>query len=525
MRFIDGECSRNLDREAMEKYGLDTLVLMENAGLRGADLIAEKFPLEYKKVKIAIVIGKGNNGGDALVVARHLYNKGYDIQLFCPYRPSEFSPAAAANYTTVETMGIPVKFITNERELLIFKVMLLSSHCVVDGLFGSGFHGTMTGIAADIVNVINEAKRPVFALDIPSGVDGDDGSVSGPAIKARWTVTFALPKRGNILSPGGEYNGELTVVDISFPRELTEEKENDDIIIDETWALAKMRPRKSESHKGLYGHVLVAGGSDGMAGSLILAGKGALKSGAGLVTYMMPQSLYPAVASHNMEAMTITLPENEEGSLTEESAEFLLKQTGNKILVMGMGLSRHEDSKAFVKKVLDHYNCPMVMDADALMALGELGERKKSSHPLILTPHPGEMARLLGWSIREVQEKRIQAVTEAAKKYDAVVVLKGNKTMIATPGGKLMVNLTGNAGMATGGMGDVLAGIIGGLLGQGLDPSSAAALGVYFHGLAGDWAAAEKSQMGLNAGDILEYLPKVLRDYEAKLKEVATDVL
>ena len=262
-----------------------------------------------------------------------------------------------------------------------------------------------------------------------------------------------------------------------------------------------------------------------MAGSLILAGKGALKSGAGLVTYMMPQSLYPAVASHNMEAMTITLPENEEGSLTEESAEFLLKQTGNKILVMGMGLSRHEDSKAFVKKVLDHYNCPMVMDADALMALGELGERKKSSHPLILTPHPGEMARLLGWSIREVQEKRIQAVTEAAKKYDAVVVLKGNKTMIATPGGKLMVNLTGNAGMATGGMGDVLAGIIGGLLGQGLDPSSAAALGVYFHGLAGDWAAAEKSQMGLNAGDILEYLPKVLRDYEAKLKEVATDVL
>ncbi|MEE0777379.1 MAG: NAD(P)H-hydrate dehydratase [Bacillota bacterium] len=525
MRLIDGECSRSMDREAMEQYGLDTLVLMENAGLRAADLIAKQFPQSHKKIKISVVIGKGNNGGDALVVARHLFNRGYDVQMFCPYRPTDFSPAASANFRITDAMGIPMKYITTERELLIFKVMLLSSHCIVDGIFGSGFHGVMTGIVADMVNVINESKRPVFALDIPSGVDGDTGAVEGVAIRASYTIAFALPKRGNILSPGGGYNGVLRVVDISFPPSLMEEKENDDIVIDESWALTKLHPRKAESHKGLFGHVLVAGGSDGMAGSLILAGKGALKSGSGLVTYMMPKSLYPAVASHNMEAMTLALPENEEGSLTEDSADLLLKQTGNKILVMGMGLSRHEDSKNFVKKVLDHYNCPMVMDADALMALGDLGERKKNAHPLILTPHPGEMARLLGWTIREVQENRLNAVLNAAKKYDAVVVLKGNKTLIATANGKLMVNLTGNAGMATGGMGDVLAGIIGGLLGQGLDAATAAALGVYFHGLAGDRAAADKGQMSLNAGDIIEYLPKVLLDYEMKLKEADSDVL
>ena len=286
-----------------------------------------------------------------------------------------------------------------------------------------------------------------------------------------------------------------------------------------------MKPRRADTHKGIYGHVLVAGGSVNMTGSLILAGKGALKAGAGLVTYMMPWSLHEAVRAQNLEAMTCRLPENEDGSLGVAAAEPILQQTGNKILVLGMGLSRTEESMALVKRILEDVNCPLVLDADALIALGELEGRKKTQHPLVLTPHPGEMSRILGWSIREVQENRIKAAKLAAEKFSAVVVLKGSRTVIADPSGKILVNLTGNAGMATGGMGDVLSGIIGALLGQGVDPLSAAALGVYFHGLAGDKAAEDKGEMGLNAGDIIDYLPHVLADYEQKLKGAYDRVL
>ena len=525
MRLINGEASREMDKEAMEVYGLDTLVLMENAGLRSADYVASLLGDSSGNARISVIAGKGNNGGDGLVMARHLFNRGYEVEVFCLGQPETFSPAAQANWRIIDAMGVKITFLDKARDLTLFRVKLSVSRLIVDAIFGSGFKGEMTGLAKDVVDILNETQRPVLALDIPSGIDADTGEVGKTFVKADYTVTFALPKFGNILSPGGEYNGKLNVVDISFPKALTAEKEHDDAVIDEAWVLTKMKPRKADSHKGIYGHVLVAGGSTNMTGSLILAGKGALKAGAGLVTYMMPWSLHEAVRAQNLEAMTCRLPENEDGSLGLAAAEPILQQTGNKILVLGMGLSRTEESMALVKRILEDVNCPLVLDADALIALGDLDGRKKTHHPLILTPHPGEMSRILGWTIREVQENRIKAAKLAAEKFSAVVVLKGNRTVIADPSGKILVNLTGNAGMATGGMGDVLSGIIGALLGQGLDPLSAAAVGVYFHGLAGDMAAEEKSEMGLNAGDVIDYLPYVLSDYEQKLKGAKDRVL
>lgn len=525
MRLINGEDAKKMDSAALEQYGLSTLVLMENAGLRSADFVLREIPLKKGETKITVLLGKGNNAGDALVMARHLCNFGYKVQLFSIFPTAEYGEAAAANLKIIEAMGLHVKVLENDRDIFLLKVVAISSHLIVDGIFGSGFQGNMEGLAASVVKTVNGVNRPILALDIPSGVNADNGEISDPVIKATWTLTFALPKMGNILSPGGECCGKLHVIDISFPQSLLAEKEDDAVVIDEAWALKFMKPRQAQSHKGLFGHVLVLGGSRGMEGSVVLAGKGALKTGAGLVTYMMPKSLYHGVVAHNTSALTCPLPEIAEGSLAKEAAEEILKQTGNKVLVMGMGLSRYESSSALVKKILDGYNCPLVLDADALMALGELGERKPSKWPLILTPHPGEMARLLGQNIREIQENRVQSVLECAKKYNAITILKGSKTVIATPQGKLLVNLTGNAGMATGGMGDVLAGVIGALLGQGVDAVAAAGLGVYFHGLAGDRAAEVKGQMGLSADDVAEFLPNVLFDYEKALKEAYPNVL
>lgn len=525
MRLINGADSREMDKQALEVYGLSSLVLMENAGLRSADFIKELFPLSQGGVKVTVVLGKGNNAGDGLVLARHLINSGYKVQLFSVYETAEYSESAKANLKPLEAMGIEIKVLSKERDMILFRVAMIASSIVVDAIFGSGFRGNIEGFAADVVRAMNTSSRPILALDIPSGVNADDGTVSDPVIQATWTITFALPKVGNILDPGGQCNGEIKVVDISFPPGLTAEKDDDMVLIDSTWAISQMSPRAAQGHKGLYGHILILGGSKGMSGSVILAGKGALKAGCGLVTYMIPQCIHATVTSQNVEAMTCPLTDTVSGVLSKDAAAEVLKQTGQKVLVMGMGLTRGSEITEFTRRILKGYNCPLVLDADALVALAEIGGERENKNPLIITPHPGEMAKLLNWSIKDVQSRRVEAVLTAAKKYDAVTVLKGSKTLIASPQGKLLVNTTGNPGMATGGMGDVLAGVIGALLGQGLEPLTAASLGVYLHGLAGDKAKEVKGEMGLTAGDVIEYLPCVLWQYEKDMKEAGHNVL
>lgn len=516
MRIIDAATAREIDRLAAEEYHLDTLVLMENAGLRSADFIAEKIGPRDGKTVVSIVLGKGNNAGDGLVLARHLFNRGYSVRLFHLFATADFAPAAAVNYEIVKALNIEMTALKNEADLVTLKVALYSCRLIVDAVFGSGFQGQVSDHLAAVFRLLNDTKRPILSLDIPSGVNADTGEVSDPCLNATWTIAYGLPKIGNVLAAGGEKNGDLHVLDISFPPPLTAEGEHDDVLIDHDWVLNRCHPRKADTHKGHYGHILVAGGAPTMSGSILLAGQGALKTGAGLVTYLIPESIHQTIANQTLEAMTCPLPVNDEGSLSTAAADVILQQTGNKILVFGMGLTRHEDSKNLVKKILHHINCPLILDADALLALGDIEEPRRNNQPLILTPHPGEMARILHCTIREVQENRVDAVREAASRWQATVVLKGHRTLIATAAGKLLINTTGNPGMATGGMGDVLSGIIGGLLGQGLSPTDAAVLGVYFHGLAGDMAAAERGELGVTAGDIVTYLPNVLANYEKR---------
>ncbi len=480
---------------------------MENAGLRSYDFVREKIGL--KEGRISILLGKGNNGGDGLVLARHLVNNGYEVRLFSLASPLDFSPLAAANWEILEAMGLECQVIEDERDMLLLKIVLLSSKLIVDAIFGSGFHGNVSGFAADVIRLVNDCERPVLALDLPSGVNGDNGLASDPAIAAHWTIAFGLPKIGNVLSPGAELGGSLSVVDISFPAVLLSPSETDTLFLDADWAKGQLKQRNCQSHKGNYGHVLILGGSGGMIGAPLLAGKSALRTGSGLVSYMIPRSLEPAVTAQNLEALTIALPENEELSLDRRALPEVFRHTGNKVMAVGMGISRHEDTLEMVAGVIRDANCPLLVDADALLALNRIGERRKS-FPLVLTPHPGEMARMLDCSIREVQEDRMAAVLTAAERWQATVVLKGHHTLIATPGKRLMVNSTGNPGMATGGMGDTLSGIIISLMGQGYTAENAAALGVYLHGLAGDIAAEEKGEMSVIAGDIIHYLPQAI---------------
>ncbi len=507
MRLINGEEAREMDRIAEEEFFISPLVLMENAGLRSYDLIGDKIGL--KNGRVSILLGKGNNGGDGLVLARHLHNGGYDVRLFSPYSPADFSSSSKANWAVIEAMGLDCQVIEDERDLLLTKIILLSSKLIVDAIFGSGFHGDAKGLTADLIRLVNESQRPVLSLDLPSGIAGDSGVASDPAIAATWTIAFGLPKIGNVVAPGSEYGGQLTVADISFPQVLLAPGEKDTLFLDADWAKSQLKLRSRQSHKGNYGHALILGGSKGMIGAPLLAGKAALRTGSGLVTYMIPQTLEGTVTAQNLEALTVGLPENEEQCLDKRAVSEIFKHTGNKVMAMGMGISRHEETLAMVAQVIRDANCPLLVDADALLALNQIEERKKS-FPLVLTPHPGEMARMLDCTIREVQNDRMVAVRTAAKKWQATVVLKGDHTLIATAEGRLLVNSTGNPGMATGGMGDTLSGIIVSLLGQGYDAENAAALGVYLHGLAGDIAAEEKGEMSVIAGDIIQYLPQAI---------------
>lgn len=335
---------------------------------------------------------------------------------------------------------------------------------------------------------------------------------------ADYTVTMGLPKIGLVLEPGARFVGKLFTADISIPRELLIKEHYNRYLLDHDLCRSFLPVRASESHKGTYGHVMVIGGSPGMTGAVTMAARAAVRSGAGLVTALVPANLNHIIANKLTETMSLPLPETGEGTLSLSALEPIRENVSHKVAVVGPGLSRHKETQKLVQAFVSDLPCPAVLDADALFTLGETEELrekiKKSKYPVVFTPHPGEMARLMGKSTEEVQRNRILYALLGAENWHAIFVLKGAKTLVATPEGKLYVNPTGNPGMATGGSGDVLAGMIGAFLVQGIKPEQAAALAVYLHGRAGDLAAEERSQISLAAGDLIEYLPKVFLEFE-----------
>ena len=505
---------RRADRRAIEELGVPGVVLMENAGRGATDAIERAFgPARGRRV--AVVCGKGNNGGDGFVVARHLAGRGATVDVWLAARASEVKGDAATNLAVLGRSGIrvaewPPEGGPSPRDA--FHRALRDADLVVDALLGTGVMGAVTGPLAEVISAVNEAARPVCALDLPSGLSADEGGVAGPTVRARLTVTFGLPKRGLFLHPGAAWAGRVEVADLGVPRAWLEQGIRVGLVEPED-VRAALPDRPVEAHKGRYGHVLVVAGSAGKTGAAVLACLGALRAGTGLVTCAVPVSQQPIVAAGLPEAMTEPLVETAGGTLSAKALDRLLELAARMdAFVVGPGAGLDGETQGALRELIRGAGCPVIVDADALTALvGHPGAVREARAPRLLTPHPGEAARLLGRTVAGVQADRIGSARQLVDATGALVALKGAGTVVAGPGGEATLNPTGNPGMATGGMGDVLAGIAGGFLAQGIDPVAALRAAVYVHGAAGDLVRAERGEAGLLASDVAHAVPHALR--------------
>ena len=519
MRLVLGKEITQIDQLAMEEYGITGLQLMENAGRAGAEAamaMMTELQLDHKR-DIAIFAGGGNNGGDGFVIARHLHNQGYRVRIFLLTKPEHLKGDALHNWQIVEKLKIPYTVIETLHHVKLAKVSLFHSVLILDALFGTGFHGQPNELATEVIQAINSSYKPVLAIDLPSGVNANTGEVAGAAVKATKTITFGWAKYGTRVLPAKALVGELQVVDITLPKALLTKVSSNLTELSCQEIKAWLPQRQLDSHKGSFGHVLVVGGSENMYGAPILASGGAIKSGAGLVTLASGEGVAIPLAARLPEVMNLPLTVAG-GTLALKNLAKLATMARDKVLVLGMGAGRTAEVQELLHKLMQVETKGMVIDADGLFTLAKMPlSFAASSYPVVLTPHPKEMALLLDCSTKEVQENRLEAAEQAAAKFGAIVVLKGAGTLIAVPEkneqkAAVYLNPTGNPGLATGGTGDVLAGIIGGFLAQGCDGASAAALGVYLHGLSGDLAKEELGEHGLTATDVLSYLPMAIKN-------------
>ncbi len=506
MKLVTASEMRELDRRTIEQWGLPGQVLMENAGRAVVQAAAELFD-EVGRGPVVIVAGKGNNGGDGFVAARWLHCAGVDAEVCLLAAGDELSGNAAANFAIAARMGVPIY---EQAGRALLDERLRRAALIIDGVLGTGISGQVRGSAREAIAAMNAAPAPVIAIDIPSGVDSDTGAILGDATWAHTTVTFALPKIGLYQYPGRERCGQIIVAPIGMAPQLTEADElrtNLTLDDDAAWMLPGRAP---DMHKGDAGRLLVVAGSVGMTGAAALAALGATRSGAGLVYVACPESLNDILEVKCTEALTRPMPETEARSLAL-SAEESIVQMGAEMdaVVLGPGLSQHEETAELARRLATRLELPMIIDADGLNAFaGRVEELSARDVPAIITPHPGEMARLTGRSIGDIQADRVSAARGVAGAANAVVVLKGAGTVIAAPDSEAWVNATGNEGLAGGGSGDVLSGMIGAFLAGGASALHAAVAGVFYHGRAAD-VAAQPGRRGLVAPALLDVLPTV----------------
>ena len=512
MQVVTAGIMKRLDRKAIEEFGLPGLVLMENAARGAVGAIFRSFP-DLLQRKVAVLAGGGNNGGDGLAVARYLINRGVACRVYLLAPRKRIKGDAAANLEILTRYGGEVVEILNATELEARRREIAEHDLIVDGIFGTGLNAAVTGVLAEIIGWINSLGKPVVAIDIPSGLDADSGEALGSCIEASLTVTFGLLKRGLLIQQGPRLCGRVVLIDISLPSEAIRGEGIQDHLIEGADFLPLLPPRRADAHKGDLGHLLVLAGSPGKTGAAALSCQAALRVGTGLITLGVPESLNAVLEMKLTEPMTEGLAETPDQTLGlaafERIAGLLPRM---KALAIGPGISPNKETAQLVRKVLLHTDLSAVIDADGLLAIGGRVESfAKPGRALILTPHPGEMARLTGTTAQEIQRDRFQAARSFAMKNGVILVLKGFRSLVAGPDGQVFINPTGNPGMASGGMGDALTGIIGGFLAQGLEPLAAAKLGVYLHGLAGDAAARKRGERGIAATDLIDHLPPVLR--------------
>jgi NAD(P)H-hydrate epimerase len=517
MKLATSSEMRSIDARAIGEYSIVSLDLMESAGGGIATVIENEFaPIASKAV--TIVCGKGNNGGDGLVVARHLHGKGAKVSVFLLGKRAELKGDPSANLERWESLECAVTELPDETSKGWAELdnALEKSDIAVDALLGTGAAGTLTGKVARATALLQNAPCPVVAVDVPTGVNADTGAAGEPCVRADLTATLALMKRGLCLYPGVERAGQVYLVDIGIPDECVQRQGIETELVESVQAASLLPKRPFNAHKGFCGKVAIVGGSPGLTGAVALAGLGALRSGSGLVTAYVPAGLNPILETKLTEVMTSPLPETSEGSISKKALPRILDLVrSSDALLLGPGLSRNAESAELSRAFAQEYKkipspkAPVVLDADGINAFeGKLEILKDTGW--VITPHPGEMGRLTGESIEAIEAKRIEAARVLAMDAGVTLVLKGAPTVTSDSTGGCVVNSSGNPGMATGGSGDVLSGMVVSFLGQGMAGPEASVLAVYLHGLSGDLAAEEKTQWGLSAGDLVEYLPQSL---------------
>lgn len=507
MKIVTAHTMQELDRRAIEEYSIPGRELMELAGKGCAEHILAAYGTRSSK-KVVILAGKGNNGGDGYVIARYLLGKGWQVLVIVLAERAAIHGDALTNLVLLPDEIL--SFCPDEGEITEKHTDdLLQADLLVDALLGTGLRNDLQGVYLEAVELINRSPGKVVAVDIPTGVHGTTGRILGTAVRANLTVTFAAAKLGHVLYPAADTVGRLVIVDIGIPPQLLNNATGYDFLNEKLMApLVKRRDR--QAHKGHFGHCLIIAGSPGKTGAAALAANSAVRTGAGLVTLAVPESLNQILELKTTEAMTLPLPDAGTGHLTTHVLPVLERQLpGKQALAIGPGIDRRPAGVTVVHTLIETVSAPMVIDADGLNALAEditVLQRKRSAN-IVLTPHPGEMSRLLGSSIPDVAAIRISVAQEFARTHGVYVVLKGARTIVAAPNGMAAINGSGNPGMASGGMGDVLTGVIVSLLGQGYTTWNACRLGVFLHGLAGDLVAMEQGETGMTASDLIERLP------------------
>ncbi len=515
MKIVTSAEMREIDRVTTERFGVPSLVLMENAGSAVAEFALSAYP---SAIAFGVVCGRGNNGGDGFVAARKLHEAGKEVRLLVLGDPKELRGDAATNFAKLPITPVLAK----SREDLATEAArgVFEADVLIDAILGTGFRPPVSGIYAEAIAKMNAVTVPVIAVDIPSGADADVmGEQTGAVARADAIVTFTAPRPAHIF--GNLTSGPTVIAPIGSPDEAIQSSLNLNVITPKDIA-PLIGPRPRDSNKGMYGHVLVVGGSLGKSGAAAMAGFSALRTGAGLVTVAAPRSVLAIIASYHPELMTEPLDETEADSISDRALgafeEIAEKKT---VLAIGPGISRHPETAKFVRTIVNKSKTPIVLDADGLNAFeGQSKELKGSGRTLVLTPHHGEMSRLTGLSTSAIQRDRLNVARTFAKEHELILVLKGDRSVVANPDGDAWVNTTGNPGMATGGTGDILTGIVAGMLAQNPKHEFEAVLAaVYLHGLAGDVALEQAGEHSLVATDLVKALPEAFRRVRAEAAE------
>jgi NAD(P)H-hydrate epimerase len=518
MRVLNAAQMRDADRLTIDEIGIPSMVLMENAGRQVVAALEAAYDDLSDRV-VAVLCGTGNNGGDGFVVARTLHQRAVDVAVFIIGSMTAIKGDARLNLEILGRLGITAVEIADEQAWELHFSEVSQCDLIVDAIFGTGLRAPLTGLMETVAADVNSSGIPVTAVDLPTGLSADQAQPIGDCIRAAMTVTLAAPKLPLVLPPAESQAGNVVVADIGIPPEVIDGLAGPRLELLTREAMREqVHPRTSDAHKGDFGHVLIIAGSRGKAGAAHLAGLGALRSGAGLVSIAAPAGCQPIVAMMAPEYMTLPLIETADGQIAADAIDAVLNFNKD-VIAVGPGLGTGSETRGFVRALIERSETPLVLDADALNALGHHTDVLQSGgggRPIIITPHPGEMARLVNTSVDEVQASRVDVARDFAVAHQIFVVLKGHRSLIATPDGKVYINPIGNPGMATGGTGDVLTGVIAAWLAQLLDAEAACKLAVYLHALAGDLAEADEGEVAMTAGDVAAHLGDAVLELTAR---------